>query len=126
MTSFFLVFKSIVFLVVIILLIQIVLSYLNKFNQSQSKNIEIIEKLSVNKDSSMAIVLVCGSYYLMSLTPTNNQMIKKLNEFEVREIQIQQMVDVEFQQKRQEQMMSLGQKWLKKLTKKGIKNGKAD
>lgn len=126
MASFFLVFKSIVFLVIVILLIQIVLSYINKFNQAQSKNIEIIEKLTINKDSSMAIVLVCGSYYLMSLTPTSNQLIKKLNEFEVREIQIQQMVDVEFQQKKQEQLVSLGQKWLNKLMKKEIKNDEAD
>ncbi|MDT2815868.1 flagellar biosynthetic protein FliO [Vagococcus carniphilus] len=126
MTSFFLLFKSIVFLVVIILLIQITLTYVNKFNQTQSKNIEIIEKLSVSKDSSMAIVLVCGSYYLMSLTPSGNQMIKKLNEIEVREIQIQQMVDTEFQQKRQEQFLMQCQNWFKKFKKKGIKNGKAD
>ncbi|WP_086952490.1 MULTISPECIES: flagellar biosynthetic protein FliO [Vagococcus] len=126
MSSIFLIFKSIVFLFAVIVLIRITLSYMNKFNQKQSKNIEILEKLTVGKESSMAIVLVCQKYYLMSMTSERNELIKELSTEEITQIKIQKMVDDEFREKRQAQIIGFCKKITKKITKKEIKNEETD
>ncbi|MGX7023576.1 flagellar biosynthetic protein FliO [Vagococcus hydrophili] len=128
MGSIFLLFKSIVFLFAIIILIKITLNYMNKVTYSQSKNIEIIEKLTVGKESSMAIVIVCQKYYLMSMTPTSNDLIKELGEEEVQQIIVQKMVDQEFREEKQLQILNTYQKTIGKLKffRKETRNEKKD
>lgn len=126
MSSIFLLFKSIVFLFAVIVLIRITLNYMNKFNQKQSKNIEVIEKLTVGKESSISIIVVCQKYYLMSMTSEHNEMIKELTDEEVTQIKIQQMVDAEFREKHQAQIIDFCKKIKKKLTRKEIKNEETD
>ena len=77
MASIFLLFKTIVFLLVIIVLIKISLTSMKKYSHNQSKSIEIVERLTVGKESSLSIVLVCGKYYLMSMTPSTNELIRE-------------------------------------------------
>ena len=106
MTSIFLLFKTIIFLIVIIFLIKLSLTQLNKYNQNQTRNIDIIERFTVGKESSIAIVSVCHSYYLMSMTPQKNDILKELTEEEVREILAQKESENELKQKNQEKIIS--------------------
>lgn len=106
MEGFFLLFKTIAFLLAIIFLIRISLTYLNKHTQNQSKSIEIVERLSVGKESSLSIVLVCKKYYLMSMTPTSNELIKELDEEEVRDLVTQKHLEQKIREKKQQQVLN--------------------
>lgn len=86
MTGFFYLVKSIFFLFAIILLANYVLKYLNRYVTKNSKTIQVIEKMPINKDSSLSIVSICGSYYLMSFTHDKNEIIKELSEAEASDI----------------------------------------
>ncbi len=102
MEGFFLLFKTIAFLLAIIFLIRISLTYLNKHTQNQSKSIEIVERLSVGKESSLSIVLVCKKYYLMSM----NELIKELDEEEVRDLVTQKHLEQKIREKKQQQVLN--------------------
>lgn len=106
MTTFFLLIKTITFLIAIIFLIRITLTYLNKYNQKQAKTIEIIDRISVGKESSIAIVLVCKKYYLMSISATNNELIKELDEEDIRELLNKQQQEQELRQMQQEKILN--------------------
>ncbi len=106
MINFFLLVKTIFFLLAIILLIRITLTYLNKFNKKQAKSIEIIEQLSVGKESSIAIVLICGKHYLMSIGTTKNELMKELDESEVQELLNQKRREVELREAQQTKMLN--------------------
>ena len=121
MESIFLLFKTIVFLFAIIFLIKITLTKMNKFTQKESRTIEIVERLSVGKESAIAIVSVCDRYYLMSMTSTSNELIKELAEEEVRELKARQLSVQELKNLRQKQVFETIPKniWSFKKYKKG-------
>lgn len=105
MESIFLIFKMIVFLFAIIFLIKITLTKMNKYTQTQSQTIEIVERLSVGKESAIAIVSVCNKFYLMSMTTTSNELIKELDEEEVRELKAKKLSEQEFKNLKQKQVL---------------------
>lgn len=87
MESFLYVVRSIVALVVVIWLANVVLKYLNKYSNNTTKSIQIVERISVSKTSSLAIVKIVGNYYLMSFSENSSETIKQFSEAEVKEIE---------------------------------------
>ncbi|HIZ52982.1 MAG TPA: flagellar biosynthetic protein FliO [Candidatus Enterococcus avicola] len=83
MELFFSVLKMIIFLIVIIYAINWTLKYLNRYTNQSSEVIEVIQRLGVSKSSSIAIVKILDQHYLMSLSETQNQIIKILTAEEV-------------------------------------------
>lgn len=75
--------RSILALIIIIWLANQVLKKLNDHMQGQSPSIEVIERFSINKNSSLALVKVIESYYLMSLNENKNEILKELTSEEV-------------------------------------------
>ncbi|MFW8051984.1 flagellar biosynthetic protein FliO [Vagococcus fluvialis] len=125
MASIFLLFKTIVFLLVIIFLIKISLTSMKKYSHNQSKSIEIVERLTVGKESSLSIVLVCGKYYLMSMTPSTNELIRELDEEDVRLLLEQKETEAALRVKNQEKVLSYVPDFSSVLKKrKGTKNEK--
>lgn len=84
--SFNYVLRSIFALTIIIWLANILLRQLNKYTQSQSKSIQIIERFSINKNSSLAIVKIVKAYYLMSFNESSNEILKEFSKKEVDEV----------------------------------------
>lgn len=76
------VLKSVLALIVIIFLANKLLGYMNTIMNKQTKAIRIIERMPVNKNSSMCIVEILGSYYLMSFTEGRNEILKEFTEDE--------------------------------------------
>lgn len=87
MELFFSVIKMIVFLLVIIYAINWSLKYLNRYTNQRSDAIQVIQRLGVNKSSSIAIVKILEQYYVMSLSEQQNQIIKILSPEEVLQYQ---------------------------------------
>lgn len=76
------VFKSVLALIVIIFLANKVLQYLNSVMKKQVKTVQIIERMPINKNSSLCIVEMLGKYYLMSFTEGRNEILKEFTEEE--------------------------------------------
>lgn len=82
-TSIITIIKTTFVLVLVLFLASILLKYLNKYNLSSNKAMKVIERLSVSGSSSIAIVEICGTYYLMSLSDKENTILKELDKREV-------------------------------------------
>ncbi|MPW24804.1 flagellar biosynthesis protein FliZ [Alkalibaculum sp. M08DMB] len=80
------VIKTIVVLLMIIALANISLKLGNKYITKHNKIIKIVERVSVSNNSSLCIVDICGSYYLMSFSGNDNKILKDLDEEKVQEI----------------------------------------
>ncbi|MBC8588338.1 flagellar biosynthetic protein FliO [Paratissierella segnis] len=78
--------KTIVVLLIIIAIANLSLKYLNRYMKKQNKIIKIIERVSVNNNSALTIVDICGKYYLMSFTSTENKILKELDKEEIQYI----------------------------------------
>lgn len=122
MASFFILFKTIIFLLAILFLVRLTLNSVNKLNHFEKKNMKIIESLPISKDSSIVIVYVYGKYYLMSLSQNGTQMIKELSEDQIREVRIQKMVENEFRNIEKEKTIQVFLTKAKSFFKKEIKD----
>ncbi|MGX7195972.1 flagellar biosynthetic protein FliO [Enterococcus olivae] len=76
--------KMIVFLFVLLYGANQLLRYLNNRTLQQGgKTLQVLERISVSKTSGIGIVKILDSYYVMSLSEQNNQIMKELTEEEV-------------------------------------------
>lgn len=80
------VFQSIFALLLIIWLANVLLSKLSQYTQGQSKTIQVIERFSVSKNSSLAIVKIVNQFYLMSFNEDRNEIVKEFTANEVTEL----------------------------------------
>lgn len=78
--------RTMLALIVIIWLANWALVKLNRYTQGQNKSIKIIERFSISKNSSIAIVKVMDEYYLMSLSEGKNEILKEFSKAEAYEI----------------------------------------
>lgn len=121
MNGFWYLAKSSVVLLAIILLANYVLKYLNRVMMKNSKNIQVIEKMPISKDSSLSIVNVCETYYLMSFTHDKNEIVKELTLAEAQAIQGKQAAELAEQRQKQVQYQQIGHSlgdWLKRTGKR--------
>ena len=87
------VMRSIFALVVIIFIANYSLKYLNAFMTKKGKAIRIIERTAINKSSSICIVEIASTYYVMSFTETRNEILRELTESEKKAVIYSQKID---------------------------------
>lgn len=87
MESFLYVIRSIVALIIVIWLANLALKYINNYSNNTMKSIQIIERISVSKASSLAIVKIVSDYYLMSFSDNASETIRKFTDEEAIEIE---------------------------------------
>lgn len=82
METFLYVIRSIVALIIVIWLANVALKYINNYSNNTMKSIQIIERISVSKASSLAIVKIVSDYYLMSFSDNASETIRKFTDEE--------------------------------------------
>ncbi len=85
-SSFFTLIQTIILLLIVIGIANISLRYLNKHMKKHNRLIKVIERVSISNNSSIAIVEICGDYYLMSFTSADNRILKKLEKEKMEDI----------------------------------------
>lgn len=78
MDLIFPIIKMVVFLIVILYLVVQALKFLNKQMNPENSILQVIQRISVSKSSSIAIVKMFDRYYVMSISENQNQIIKEL------------------------------------------------
>ena len=82
---FFSFVKMVFVLILVILIANVSLKFLNTKINSQSRMIRILEKVNVDAHSSIGIVEIMSNYYLMSFTEKENNILKELSKDQVEE-----------------------------------------
>jgi len=77
--------KSFIVLIFVIFAINYLLKFLDRFVNKNGKYITMIERVPLNRTSSLCIVKVSESYFLMSCTDTKNEILKELSIEEIKE-----------------------------------------
>ena len=85
-SSFLTMFQTIVVLIIVIILANISLKWMNRNFQMKGKVVKIIEKTPISSNSSLAVVKIIDTYYLMSFSEKENTILKELEKAEVDEI----------------------------------------
>lgn len=75
--------QTIIVLIIVIILANLSLRFLNKKMAQNSKMIKILERVNVSNNSALAIAEICGRYYLMSFTDRDNKILRELDKDEV-------------------------------------------
>lgn len=84
--------KMVIFLLIILYLISQSLKFLNKQINPENEILQVIQRISVSKTSSIAIVQMFNKYYVMSISEQQNQIIKELSEEEVLQLKHHQQL----------------------------------
>ena len=87
MESLLYILRTLVALVIVIWLANVAIKYLNNYSKNDMRNIQIVERISVSKASSLAIVKIVNEYYLMSFSEDKNEIVQKFSKEEVFEIE---------------------------------------
>jgi len=77
--------KSFIVLVFVIFAINYLLKLLDRFVNKNGKYITMIERIPLNRTSSLCVVKIADSYFLMSCTDTKNEILKELTIDELKE-----------------------------------------
>lgn len=77
--------KSFIVLIFVIFAINYLLKLLDRFVNKNGKYITMIERIPLNRTSSLCVVKVSDSYFLMSCTDTKNEILKELTIEEIKE-----------------------------------------
>lgn len=77
--------KSFIVLIFVIFAINYLLKLLDRFVNKNGKYITMIERIPLNRTSSLCVVKVADSYFLMSCTDSKNEILKELNIDEIKE-----------------------------------------
>lgn len=80
---FFSIIQTIIVLIIVIALANISLKFANKHLTKHNKIIKVVERISINNNSALSVVNICGTYYLMSFAGSDNKILKELDKDEV-------------------------------------------
>lgn len=86
LSTLFSILQTIFVLGIVIVLANLSLKFLKNQMSKQNKIIKIIERVSINTNSALAIVEICDKYYLMSFTNNENTILKELDGGSIEEI----------------------------------------
>ncbi|MEW8973753.1 MAG: flagellar biosynthetic protein FliO [Tissierellaceae bacterium] len=78
--------KTIVVLIIVIGIANISLRVVNKNMKKHNRIIKTIERVPVGNNSSIGIVQICGDYYLMSFSGSDNRILKELDREKVEDM----------------------------------------
>ena len=93
-------FKMIFVLILVILIANVTLKFLNSKINSKGRMIKIIEKISVDAHSSIGIVQIMGDYYLMSFSEKENLILKDLSKEDVDKYLLDKTINEDFHNNR--------------------------
>lgn len=85
-SSFLTIIQTIIILILVIGIANISLRFVNKNMTKHNRLIKIIEKVALSNNSSIGVAEICGDYYLMSFTGTDNKILKELDREEMEDI----------------------------------------
>lgn len=85
-SSFLTIIYTIIILILVIVIANISLRFVNKNMIKHNRLIKIIEKVGLSNNSSIGVVQICGNYYLMSFTGADNKILKELDKDDVEDI----------------------------------------
>lgn len=77
------VMKSMAMLLVVLALVNLSLKQLNQTLTKQSRIIQVIERTTVSKNGSLAVVKLGDTYYAMSFSDSQHTLLKELTKEEV-------------------------------------------
>lgn len=77
--------KSFIVLIFVIFAINYLLKILDRFVNKNGKYITMIERIPLNRTSSLCVIKVSESYFLMSCTDSKNEILKELNIEDIKE-----------------------------------------
>lgn len=86
MDLIFPIIKMVVILIVILYLVVQALKFLNKQMNPENSILQVLQRISVSKSSSIAIVKMFDRYYVMSISENQNQIIKELTLDEIQSL----------------------------------------
>ena len=86
MDLIFPIIKMVVFLIVILYLVVQALKFLNKQMNPENSILQVIQRISVSKSTSISIVKMFDRYYVMSISENQNQIIKELTLDEIQSL----------------------------------------
>lgn len=118
--------RSIIALIGVLWLVNFVLKYIDRYANKQTKSIQVIERASVSKSSSIAIVKVMEQYYVMSISENSTEILEKLSDediinlekqIEQQQTESQKVFDQQFIKQMQKKWMSIMEKIKKKKVK---------
>lgn len=84
--------KMVIFLLIILYFISQSLKFLNKQINPENEILQVVQRISVSKTSSIAIVKMFEKYYVMSISEQQNQIIKELSAEEVLQLKQHQQL----------------------------------
>lgn len=87
MDLFLYVLRSIVALLIVIWVANVLLKYVNQHMNKQTRTMQIIERITVSKSSSLAIVKIINQYYLMSFTEDTSEILREFTHEEIEEME---------------------------------------
>ena len=93
-------FKMIFVLILVILIANVTLKFLNSKINSKGRMIKIIEKISVDAHSSIGIVQIMADYYLMSFSEKENLILKDLSKEDVDKYLLDKTINEDFHNNR--------------------------
>lgn len=96
MSSFLIILKTIIVLIIVILLANILLKLINRNLQLKGRVIKIIEKTPISSNSSLGLVKIIDSYYVMSFSEKENTILKELEKDDVEEILVNEEIENKF------------------------------
>lgn len=85
-SNIFSLLQVIIVLGIVIFLANISIKLLNTHMTKQNRVIKIVERVSINNNSALALVEICGKYYLMSFTNKENKILRELDGENIEEI----------------------------------------
>lgn len=77
--------KSFIVLIFVIFAINYLLKILDRFVNKNGKYITMVERIPLSRTSSLCVVKVSDSYFLMSCTDSKNEILKELNIEDIKE-----------------------------------------
>lgn len=92
--------KMIFVLILVILIANVTLKFLNSKINTNGRMIKIIEKISVDAHSSIGIVQIMGDYYLMSFTEKENTILKDLSKEDIEQYLLDKTINEDFHNNR--------------------------
>lgn len=79
--------RLIIGLAVVIFLINVLMRYLNKYTTQNNDSLRLVLRVALSKNLSLGIVEILGSYYVVSMSEQNLEIIRQLDAEEIEQLE---------------------------------------
>lgn len=106
--------RSIIALIGVLWLANFVLKYIDQYANKQTKSIQVIERTSVSKSSSLAIVKIMEQYYVMSISEHSTEILERLSDEDI------QILEKQIKEQQTEKQKIFDQQLIEQMQKKWV------